>query len=65
MFCLLLNPFLNRSQRGFFLVQLLAEARNEMGRELVAPTIEFGDHFLELLGSTMGGVQKAVGPKVG
>ena len=65
MFRLLLNPFLDRSKRGLFLVQLLAEARDEMGRQLVAATIEFGDHFLELLGSAMGGVQKAVGPKVG
>ena len=29
-FRLLLNPFLNRSKRGLFLVQLLAKALNEM-----------------------------------
>ncbi len=32
MFRLLLNPFLDRSKRGLIPVQLLAEARNEMGR---------------------------------
>ena len=61
---LLLNPFLDRSKRGLFLVQLFAETRNEMGCQLVAVAIQFRDDFLELLGTTMGGVQKAVGPKI-
>ena len=62
---LLLESISESEQRGLFLVQLLAEALNEMGRQLGASTLEFSDHFLELPGSAMSGVQKAVGPKVG
>ena len=44
-------------------MQLLAETRNEVGCQFVAVAIQFSDDLIELFGTTMRGVQKAVRPK--
>ena len=59
-----LDPSLNRSQRGLFLMQLFAQTCDEMRRQFVAAAIQFSDYLLKFFGTTLCSVQKAVRPEI-